>query len=358
VEGLKELGGIQLGANNTLTNLLLFVLAVFVTLLVSRVVQWLFTSRLRAMAEGSKTQLDDVLLSTLGKPIYWVVLMAGFYLSVNTLVLPQAVGAFLRNTSTIIITMFVAWAVSNLITALRQTYIDPLTDKSESKLDDQVVPILEKAIKVAVWAFAVLLAFSNMGYDILSLLTGLGIGGLAIAMAAQDTLANVFGSVTIFADRPFQVGDLVTLAGHTGTVLEVGLRTCRLETFDGTVVTVPNKALVGGPIENLSARVARKHNVLLGLVYETSSDELERCMAATRQVLAAHEKIREDFAVRFLNFGDSALEVQVLFWVVPPSDYFDVVPEVNQAIKRLWDAEGWDMAFPSTTIYQGGSDAR
>jgi MscS family membrane protein len=113
---------------------------------------------------------------------------------------------------------------------------------------------MQRTLVFVIWTLAALMILSNLGYDIVSVLTGLGIGGLALAMAAQDTLANVFGSLTIFADKPFQVDDVVNIGGHTGTVTDVGLRTCRVRTFEDTLVTVPNKMLVGSTVENLSAR--------------------------------------------------------------------------------------------------------
>jgi MscS family membrane protein len=287
----------------------------------------------------------------LEKPIYYILFAAGFQASTYALTLPEVIHGFISNIVTIVVIVFVAWTVTKLVNAVRVVYVDEWTESSESKLDDQVVPIVENTLKAAIWAFAVMMIFSNMGYDLMSVITGLGIGGLALAMAAKDTLANVFGSVTIFADQPFQVDDVVSMAGYTGTVREVGLRTCRLETFDGTLVTIPNATMVGGVVENISARAARKFLGTIGLVYETSTEDLEAAIGAIKSILEGNELVREDFAVRFVNFGDSALEISVLFWVTPPSEYFDTVHSVNMAIKKAFDTESWDMAFPSQTLY-------
>lgn len=354
--GLTEMLQTEIFAGNTVGHALRFTGGVLATFLVARVLQAIFRGHLKRLAERSKTRLDDIVVATFERPIYWIALAVGLDLSLGLLALPAGLLAFAGNVTTMVVTLFIAWSASNFVTQIRTTYVDPITARSESKLDDQVVPIIEKGLKVAVWSLAILIAVSNMGYDIVSVLTGLGIGGLALAMAAKDTLSNVFGSVTIFADRPFQVGDVVTLAGYTGTVKEVGLRTCRLETFEATQVTIPNASLVGGAIENLSARPARRFLGTIGLVYSTPIEELRAAMAALREILAAHAKVRDDFAVRLANFGDSALEVSVLYWVVPPDDYFDVVSEINLAIKERFDAAGWEMAFPSMTIYRGDSE--
>ena len=342
----------DLVGGNTVGGALLFVGLVFATFVASKVVQALFRRFLKRWAERSTNQLDDVVILTFERPIYFIALVAGFSFALSTLKLPVKLHVFRGNVVTVIVMLFAAWALSNFISALRQTYLDKLVDDSDNKFDDQLVPIVEKTIKVSIWVFTFLIIFDNIGFDIWSLLTGLGIGGLALAMAAKDTLANVFGSITIFADRPFQLNDTVTMFGHSGTVSDIGLRTCRIRTYEDTIVTVPNSLLVGGVVENLSAREARKFAGTIGLVYETTTEQLEGAIQTMKDIIGGHEKIRDDWTVRFDNFGDSALEVGVKYWVVPAGDFFDVRNEINLAIKRAFDEAGYGMAFPSMTIYR------
>lgn len=348
---VTEIVELSIFSQNGPTQIGLFVGGIVATFLLSKLVQLVFRNYLKSFAENSKTKLDDILLMALEKPIYYILIAAGFQASTYGLKLPEVIHGFISNIVTIVVIVFVAWTVTKLVNAVRVVYIDEWTEASDSKLDDQVVPIAENTLKAATWAFAVMMIFSNMGYDLMSVITGLGIGGLAMAMAAKDTLSNVFGSVTIFADQPFQVDDVVTMAGYTGTVRDVGLRTCRLETFDGTLVTVPNATMVGGVVENVSARAARKFAGTIGLVYETSGEDLESAISAIKDILEAEEHIREGYGVRFVNFGDSALELSVVFWVAPPAEYFDTLHSVNMAIKKAFDEHGWDMAFPSQTLY-------
>ena len=353
MDQLKAFFAHDLVGGNTVGILFTFIGALILTLAGAKLAQLLFRGRLRALAKKSKTRIDDILLATFEKPIYWIVLAGGFGLSLGVLSLPGGLESLVGHVITLVVITFFAWSLSSLVTALRGTYVDPMIEKSESRFDDQIVPIVEKSVKVTIWAFAILIAFDNVGFDVVSLVTGLGIGGIALAMAAKDTLANFFGSLTVFTDQPFQVGDVISLKGQTGTVTEIGLRTCRLKTFEGTVITVPNSLLVGDMVENLSARNARKFSGTIGLVYETTSEQLDGAMAALREILAANDEIRDDYAILFGNFGDSALEITVKYWVAPPDNFFSVVSDVNLAIKRRFDAEGWDMAFPSMTVYKG-----
>ena len=339
-------------ADNTVLHIAGFTLAIMLTMVVSKVLRNVFANTLKKRVEASDTQLDDLVLATFEKPVQLVVLVGGLGLSFKLLVLPDVLEEAVSAGTTFLLTIFIAWSATNFIRSGRRTYIDPFTEATESRLDDQLVPIMERTIIVVLWTLAVLMVLSNLGYDIVSILTGLGIGGLALAMAAQDTLSNIFGSVTIFADKPFQVDDVVTIGGHTGTVTDVGLRTCRIRTFDDTLVTVPNKMLVGSSVENISAREARKFSGTIGLVYETTSEQLEAAMAAIDGILEAEEFIRDGHVVRFDSFGDSALELTVIYWVEPVSEYFATRNRVNLAIKKAFDANGWDMAFPSMTVYR------
>lgn len=353
MDQLKVFLNYELVGGNNVSGLFMFIGALILTLAGAKAAQILFRGRLRAFSETSETRIDDILLATFEKPIYWIVLAGGFGLSLGMLSLPGGLEIVVGHVITLMVITFFAWSLSSLVGALRSTYVDPMIEKSESRFDDQIVPIVEKGVKVTIWAFAILIAFDNVGFDVVSLVTGLGIGGIALAMAAKDTLANFFGSLTVFTDQPFQVGDLISLKGQTGTVKEIGLRTCRLRTFEGTLVTVPNSLLVGDMVENLSAREARKFSGTIGLVYETTSGQLDAAMAAVEEILSANEEIRDDFAVLFGNFGDSALEITVKYWVQPPDNFFSVVSNVNLALKRRFDAEGWAMAFPSMTVYKG-----
>lgn len=339
-------------ADNTVLHIAGFTCAVALTLVLSKVLRGAFAKAIAKRVAESETKLDDLVLETFETPILWVTLVGGLGIAFKLLVLPELFDQAVSSGTTFLLTIFCAWSATNFVRSARRTYVDPLTEASETRLDDQLVPIMQRTLVVVIWTLAALMVLSNLGYDIVSVLTGLGIGGLALAMAAQDTLSNVFGSLTIFADKPFQVDDVVNIGGHTGKVTDVGLRTCRVRTYEDTVVTVPNKMLVGSTVENLSAREARKFSGTIGLVYETTADELEAAMDALKEILGAEETIRDDYVVRFDNFGDSALELTLIYWVVPVSEYFATRNRVNLAIKRKFDEHGWDMAFPSMTVYR------
>ncbi len=330
-----------------------FVVAVALTAVAAKSVQILLGGRLRRIAEATQTRLDDELVVAAEQPAMLLVGVLGLRASLFLLRLPEFLDELLHNVLVVVMTVFVTWLITRSLDALRRVFVDPFVEATETKLDDQLVPIADKTIKATLWSMAILIAFSNLGYDVLSLLTGLGIGGLAVAMAAQATLSNVVGSVTIFADQPFQVEDLITVGEHTGVVREVGLRAVRIRTLQGALVNIPNHAVVDSPVVNLSTDGRWRHDVVLAVVYDTTADQLEGAIAALKQVLAAHPAVDDDFAVRLKGFADSAIELSLAFYVSSPSPakYLDTISEVNLAIKRRFEADGFTMAFPSLSLY-------
>jgi len=355
VQNFQDIFQQELVAGNTLGHLVGFGVAVFLTLLLSRIIEWVFDVQLKQLTARSETLVDDVLVETLARPTQFAVLLFGAQVSLQVLALPAWVDQFIINSTTVAGAVLGAFTASRLVDAIYNTLVLPWVEKSETRLDDQVVPIVMRACKVTIWVMAVLITFSNLGYDIVSLLTGLGIGGLAVAMAAQDTLANVFGSVTIFADQPFQIGDLVEIGGNRGVVEEVGLRTSRIRTIEGSLITVPNREMAAQAVINFSTSGRWRYAGSVGLLYNTPASELRRAVAALADLINAHPHT-EDGRARFMEFGDSALGISFAYFITEPTAgrYLDAIADINLSIKERFDAESWDMAFPSQTVYIAG----
>ena len=227
-------------------------------------------------------------------------------------------------------------------------------DGTESKLDDQLVPLVRKALKVVAGVIGGTVVLQTLSVDVGSLLAGLGIGGLAFALAAKDTLANLFGSVMVFIDKPFQIGDFITLGSHKGTVEEVGVRTSRLRTSDGVLITIPNARMTDTPVENWSQRPYRRYRTVLGLTYDTPPDSVHAFVEGVIQVIEANPlTIKEACTVRFTGFGASALEI-IMVCKFDTRSYDaeqDARHKLNTEILRLATALGVEFAFPSQSLY-------
>lgn len=232
------------------------------------------------------------------------------------------------------------------------TFLQSTAKRTQSRLDDQLYPQLRKAAKAFIALVTILLIIQNWGYNISALLTGLGIGGLAVALAAQDTLSNLFGAITLFVDRPFHVGETVSVEGYTGDIENVGLRSTRIRTFDGTLVTLPNSAVAKAIIENLTNRPTRRTHFTIGVTYDTSYEKLQQAVSILRQILASHPATAQ-YRAYFNRYGESSLNLLVEHWCsrLDYEEYLKCLEEINFEIKRSFEGAGIDMAFPTQTVY-------
>ena len=190
------------------------------------------------------------------------------------------------------------------------------------------------------------------GVNITALAAGLGVGGIAIAMASKESLENLFGSFTIFLDKPFTVGDVVTIGSVTGCVEKVGFRSTRIRTFDKSLVTVPNKKMIDAELNNLGLRPVRRVKFNIGLTYDTSVDQIKKITEDLQGFLDKHEKTNEETKVRFMDFGPSSLDVMVLYYIKNPewNEFVNIKQEINFEIMNIVAKHKSDFAFPTTTV--------
>lgn len=232
--------------------------------------------------------------------------------------------------------------------------MEEAASRSESKLDDQLAPMIRKSLKFLVTIGAVIYLIQSTGEDVMPLVTGLGVLGIGVSLAAKDTFANLFGSITVFTDRPFQLGDWVKVGGIQGVVEEIGFRCTRIRTFESSLVSVPNSELVNGVIDNMGQRNYRRFKTMVGLRYETPADKIEAFCEGVKAIAAAQEKIETDTVrAALVDFGASSLDVLVNVRMVV-ADYTEEL-QVKQRflleVIRLAEELEVGFAFPSTSLY-------
>jgi MscS family membrane protein len=226
--------------------------------------------------------------------------------------------------------------------------------KTETRLDDQLVPLIRRTAKAFMIVIGGIFVLQNLNVDVASLVAGLGLGGLAFALAAKDTLANTFGSLVIFVDRPFQIGDWVVNGDSEGTVEDVGFRTTRIRTFYDSLVTVPNAKLTDTAIDNMGMRAYRRIKVVLGLTYSTTPEQMQAFVEGLRAIVAAHPETRKDkYEIHFNNFGAFSLDVLFYVFVKVPgwSDELRARHELFLSALKLAKDVGVEFAFPTQTLH-------
>jgi MscS family membrane protein len=245
------------------------------------------------------------------------------------------------------------WA-SYRLTDLASVYLLYLAGKTKTKLDDMLVPLLRKIAKVFILAIGIVFVAQNLGIEVASLLAGLGIGGLAFALAAKDTVSNIFGSITVLFDQPFQVGDWIVVDGTEGTVERVGFRSTRIRTFYNSLITLPNSKLISTVVDNYGQRKYRRYKATYGLAYDTPAWKIESFCEALRELVRTHPYTRKDYFHVYVNgLGDSAIDVLIYIFHETP-DWGTELRERHRFILdslRVAETMGVEFAFPTQTVF-------
>ena len=345
-------------------SLIRFIIAFFIlfmALLLKRVIAHLFTKTIFKAAQKTSSHMDDILLKNINKPAEFLVVVIGFYLGIKILQLPSQptdLDQLGHNVVQVLLTFNLAWFCYNMV-ALIEHWLHHWAKRTESTLDDHLVPFIRKTLRVFIVFLAILMLVQNLGYSISGLLASLGLGGLAVALAAKDSLSNIFGSIMILLDRPFTIGDWIKAGDMEGTVDEIGFRSTRIRTFSKTVITVPNSVLMNMSIDNFSQMPKRRIKLTVGVTYDTTPAQMRQAVAAIKKMLREHPAIHQDFfLVNFTDFGASSLDIMVYCFTTSTvwGEYLDAREDVCLKIMETLEGIGLEIAFPSQTLYMHDMD--
>lgn len=308
---------------------------------------------LEALLDRTRTNLDNALLEAVRRPGSWLVFVFCVWLGVEILQLPPGLDALATVVLQSIGTGVFAWIVFLAIDVAGMA-LQKFVDQTESDIDDHIVPLVKRVLRVVLVIFAGVTIVQQWGYDVTSLIAGLGIGGIAFALAAQNTLSNWFGSLMIFTDRPFRLGDWVRSGSIEGIVEEVGLRSTKIRTFDKSLITVPNKTIAHENCENFSMREQRRLNITIGLDCRTKHAQLTKILNELRTMLAEQPLADpESVNVYFSGLGESTLDVMVMVFFNSNAwaDFAPARETVLLEIMRIVEDNGSSLAFPSQSLY-------
>lgn len=322
------------------------------SIIVAKILYWFIGKYVKKLTEKTKTNLDDILIDKLEEPIVYAIVISAFYWAFKRLHFTENVDAFFIKTFTVIYILNFTWLIVRILDSIVEEYVVPKVEKSDSELDDQLLPILRKVVKAIIWIIGLIVGLSNAGFDVMALIAGLGIGGLALALAAQDTVKNIFGGIMIFLDKPFKMNDRIKVEGMDGIVEEIGIRSTRLRTLEGRLITVPNGIFSDNPVENVSKEPTRKINISLGMTYDTTPEDMEKAMGILREIVEKNPKVEDDVLIAFNSWGDFAMGIQLIYWISSEDNIFSAQSEINLEILKRFNAEGLEFAFPTQTIYK------
>lgn len=316
---------------------------------VIRIVFSIFIAWFSHRAKESENQVDDIAVAVLKtvKPPFYLVIAA--ILAFQTFALPSIWDTVFNYVfiATLVIQGIVA--VQTLITHIARVYVESRDGVGDSNAAVDFGVLL---LKIIVWVVGLLFLLSNLGVNITSLAASLGIGGIAIALALQSILEDLFSSFSIYFDKPFEVGDFIVVGDKMGTVEKIGIKTTRLRALQGEQIVIANKELTVAQVQNFKRLSERRAVMTIGVTYETSQEKMKMIPNIMKDVISSVEHVRFDRA-HFHEFGDSALLFEVVYFVSSSdyNDYMDARQNIALRIKEQFEKEKIDMAFPTQTVY-------
>ena len=337
---------------NELWKYIFSLIYIFLAFYVSKFLDYLTRVWLKKWADKTESKLDDLLLELLNGPVKIISFVIFLRIGLDVFAWPPAVQNGLSKGFTVIVAITITYAVMKLVDLLMGYWHLRAAADADREFREHLFPIIRKVLKAFVIVVATLVTLDNIEIKITAVLASLSIGGLAVGLAAQDTLANLFGAVAILLDKPFRIGDRITLDAVDGMVETIGLRSTKIRNLDGHLVTIPNKTMGNATLTNVTSRPNIKTVMNIGITYDTSTEKVKRALAILEEIYKRHPKTT-DLLVSFNKFADSALNIQIVHWwnSTDTKEYLAGMQEINLAIKERFDAEGISFAFPSQTIY-------
>ena len=337
--------------------------AILAGLVVGRIVRFFLERSAERLKRGEEKPLLALILECVGKPAFLFCFVVGLRVGLSILTLKERLAEIGDTVTSVLFAVALGYAFYRLVDILDH-YLSAWAGKTESKLDDMLVPMVRKSLRITVVVIVAIFIVNTFldATQVATVLAGLGVGGLAVALAAQDTLKNFFGSLMILLDKPFQIGDRIVLGGHDGPVEEVGFRTSKIRTLEGHLVTVPNSTIVNEMVQNIGRRPYIRRLSNITITYDTPPEKVRRAVEILEDILADHEGMHPDFPPRvyFNDFNDCSLNIIMIYWYHPPMywDYLAFTQKVNMQILERFNAEGIDFAFPTQTVYLANDDKR
>ena len=335
---------------NTIENWGISILIILGAIIIVKLLSLLGKKVIKPFVTGTDNHLDDVIFYSLEAPVKFAIILLGIWIAIHRLVYPDSFVKVVDNAYSILIVLDITWFFGRLFSSLLQVYWGKQSNGQANKM----MPIIKRTILVIVWLIGIVMALSNVGVNISALLGTLGIGGIAFALAAQDTVKNVFGAFTILTDKPFSIGDTIRVDSYEGTVVDVGVRSTKIMNCDKRIITFPNYKITDTSIVNISSEPMRRVVLNLGLTYDTTSEKMKEALELLKSIPKRVENVSSnpsDIVAVFTEYSDSALVIMYIYFIEKQGDILGVTSNMNMEILAAFNKAGLNLAFPTRTVY-------
>jgi len=346
----------QVYLDNTVLQWLIAAGVALLTLIAFQVFKQVVVRRLRKLAETTDTDIDDFVIKLLGSTKFFLILVLSLYAGSFMLELRPSIRDYMTSVAIVFFLLQAALWGNRLIDFGLMRFTQQRMD-AEDPASTTASGIIGTVLRIVFMSMLTLVGLASIGVDVTVMVTGLGIGGIAVAMAINGILQDLFGSLTIALDKPFGVGDFITVGDFSGTVEDVGLKSTRIRSSTGEQLIMSNGDLLSSRLRNFGRMEERRGNMALGVTYDTPAEKLEAIPGMIQEIIVEEPLARFDRA-HFASFGDFSLNFVVVYWIKTPAyaDYMDTTQSINLKIVRRFEKEGVEMAFPTQTVYVNKDD--
>jgi len=339
---------------NTIEDWGISIIIILVAIVITKLVSLFNKKVVRKFTKKTHNHIDDIIIDSLESPLLFAIMLLGIWIAIHRLVYPDSFVKAVDNAYRILIVLNITWFFTRLFSSLIELY---WTNQSQKTSRGRVrtakmMPVIKRTILVVVWIIGIVMALSNVGVNISALLGTLGIGGIAFALAAQDTVKNIFGAFTIFTDKPFSIGDTIRIDNFEGTIIDVGVRSTKMRDYDKRIVTFPNYKITDASIINISSEPMRRVVMKIGLTYDTTPEKMTEAMNMLKNMPSKVQYVStKDIVVNFSDYTDSALVITFIYFIEQKGDIGGVTSNVNMEVLTSFNKAGLSFAFPSQTLY-------
>jgi MscS family membrane protein len=341
----------KIAGNINILTLLIAVLICLFAIIVKKIFTRYIFPALHKITARTGNYWDDRILDAFLHPLEWMIVITGIFAALNYIPFNDRIDHGVLTVYRSAVIILITWGIYDIAST---DFLFSEEFKNKYNIDKLLVPLLSRTIRLVVLALAFVILIEEWGYEVSGLIAGLGIGGLAFALAAQHTLSNMFGGIVIISDKPFSIGDWIKTPSVEGVVEDISFRNTRVRAFDQSLITVPNSTLANEPVTNFTRMGKRRISFNLGLTYNTSRAKLQECVARIKDMLANHKDVHpETILVSFNEFNDSSLDIFIYFFTLPTSlaEFLAVRENINFEILAIVEELGISIAFPSRSIY-------
>jgi MscS family membrane protein len=341
---------------NTLKDWGISLIIIVSALVLNKLIILLNKHVIQKITAKTTNKYDDILFKNLQTPVLLGITLLAIWISATRLHLDIKVYGFISKSYQILTVLNITWFIVKMVNSLLDEYVRKTIEKkklTDQPTDKRLMPLIKRTIVFVIWTIGSVMALNNAGVSVTTLLGTLGIGGIAIALAAQDTVKNMISGITLFTDRPFRIGDRIRFSTIDGYVEDIGMRSTRIRTLDMRIITIPNYKIVDSSIENVTNEPGRRIVMKLGLTYDTSPDKMKEAIDILKSIPHTLQDVESvNLSATFSDFSDSALIITFVYFIrKSSSDIFESISMVNFYILTQYNQTDLNFAFPTQTIH-------